>query len=171
MEANDVCGICYTNQLTRKLPCNHQICSSCCVRLNRALCPFCREKFTFNSDEIKQRVKLGLINGYNWESQPPTTNNGPALGLPNRQLHLSSIEVRLAQGGSLLPNRYLHYEENNTEAPQYLSRVIRNATRNRRRCFSLDEILERRKELNERKARHWEMKNGRLRKLTNWWEA
>jgi hypothetical protein len=40
----------------------------------------------------------------------------------------------------------------------------RAGERRRRRFLSLDEVLERRKELKERKARHWERKNSRLNK-------
>ena len=141
------CNICYTNQSTKKLPCNHELCSECCVRLNSAICPFCRSKFTFNAIEMKQRISLGLIHGYNWE-QPPVIRNNNSI-LPNRQLHISE-----------------EYEAN-----EPFSRIINNGTRRRRRALSLDEVLERRKEINERKARHWDRKDARLRKLTAWWEV
>jgi len=42
--------------------------------------------------------------------------------------------------------------------------------RRRRRALSLDEVLERRRIIKEKKARHWEKKNARLAK-TNWWEV
>jgi len=96
---------------------------------------------------MKQRISLGLIHGYNWE-QPPVIRNNNFI-LPNRQLHISE-----------------EYEVN-----EPFSRIINNGTRRRRRALSLDEVLERRKEINERKARHWDRKDARLRKLTAWWEV
>ena len=134
MEVSDECPICYTNQPTKKLPCKHELCSDCCIHLNSALCPLCRQKFTFNSEEMMQRIKLGLINGYKWEV-PPVANGGNAsiLGLPNRQLNYSLMN----------DNEEIIFNEP-------FSRVLRNAIRNRRRCFSLDEVLERRKEINSK---------------------
>ena len=64
------CKICYSNESNKKLPCGHELCSSCCVRLNSAICPYCRQNFIFNADEIKQRFKLGIVNGYKREIPP-----------------------------------------------------------------------------------------------------
>jgi hypothetical protein len=45
------------------------------------------------------------------------------------------------------------------EIHEPFSAARRSGERRRRRFLSLDEVLERRKELKERKARHWEKKN------------
>jgi len=139
------CQICYSKESNRKLPCNHGLCSSCCVRLNSALCPFCRANFIFSADEIKQRINLGLINGYNWEAPPGLVFLPRDWLTPNRQI--------------------INTDENQSNEP--FSRARKNGERRRRRFLSLDEVLERRKELKERKARHWDKKNGRLAKIEN----
>ena len=58
------------------------------------------------------------------------------------------------------------------EIPESLTRILnapfsgarRSGERRRRRFLSLDEVLERRKQLKERKAKHWEKKNSFLNK-------
>jgi hypothetical protein len=140
------CKICYSNESNKKLPCGHELCSSCCVRLNSALCPFCRANFIYNANEIKERIQLGLINGYKWEVPPGL------VFLPRDWL---------------TPNRHITVDDTNSLVNEPFSRAIKNGERRRRRFLSLDEVLERRKELKERKARHWEKKNGRLAKITN----
>jgi len=60
--------ICYNNKSNKVLPCSHSFCSNCCVRLNAPVCPYCRQVFIFNSEEIKQRIKLGILNGYKWDA-------------------------------------------------------------------------------------------------------
>jgi len=139
------CKICYIKESNKKLPCGHECCSDCCVRFNSALCPYCRQSFTFTADEIKKRIQLGIINGYNWEVLPPG-------------LALTPIEW-------VQPARQLN--NITREAPEPYSRVIRNCVRRRRRNLSFDEVIVRRKEIQERKARHWDRKDGRLNKIFN----
>ena len=62
------CTICFNNKSNKMLPCSHSFCSNCCVRLNAPVCPYCRQVFIFNSEEIKQRIKLGILNGYKWDA-------------------------------------------------------------------------------------------------------
>ena len=62
------CMICYNNKSNKVLPCSHSFCSNCCVRLNAPVCPYCRQVFIFNSEEIKERIKLGILNGYKWDA-------------------------------------------------------------------------------------------------------
>jgi len=133
------CKICYSNESNKKLPCGHELCSSCCVKLNAAICPYCRQNFIFNADEIKQRLKLGIVNGYKREIPPvpilPRDWITPSLQISETIIH------------------------------EPFSAARRSGERRRRRFLSLDEVLERRKELKERKARHWERKYSRLNKL------
>jgi hypothetical protein len=148
------CKICYTKESNKKLPCSHTLCSDCCVRLNSAICPFCRQNFIYSADEIKQRIKLGIINGYKLDV-PPGLAFRPSDWLnTDRQLVFSFID---------------NDENHNVNPP--LSRTTINGERRRRRFLSIDEVLERRKEIKERKARHWTRKNERLNKLTSWWEC
>jgi hypothetical protein len=140
------CKICYSNESNKKLPCGHELCSSCCIRLNSAICPYCRQNFIFNADEIKQRFKLGIVNGYKREI-PPVLPRDWLTPVP-RQLD----ELEIHEPFSRIDN-------------EPFSRARRTGERRRRRFLSLDEVLERRKELKERKARHWERKNSRLNKI------
>jgi hypothetical protein len=149
------CKICYSKESSRKLPCSHELCSDCCVRLNAALCPFCRAKFIFNGDEIKQRNQLGLINGYNWVTPPSL-----ALSIPREPL--------LPRDWLNSNRQFISNEDLSINVP--FSRAQKNGERRRRRFLSLDEVLERRKELKKRKEKHWEKKNGRLDKINGSWE-
>lgn len=145
------CKICYVKESNKKLPCNHDLCSECCVRLNAPVCPFCRGNFIFTADEIKQRIKLGIINGYQWEV-PPGLAFVPSDWLNNnRQLNFSIRD---------------NYD--NTNIPEPFSRARKNCNRRRRRFLSIDEVTERRKLIREKQARHWDRKNSRLLKSGNY---
>ena len=147
------CKICYSNESNKKLPCGHELCSSCCVRLNSAICPYCRQNFIFNADEIKQRLQLGIVNGYKREI-PPVLPRDWVTPVP-RQLD----ELEIHDPFSRIVNEPFSRIINDPYA-----RARRSGERRRRRFLSLDEVLERRKQLKERKARHWEKKNSFLNK-------
>ena len=134
------CKICFIKESNKTLSCSHTLCSNCCVRLHTPTCPFCRQVFVYTDDEIKQRKKLGLLSGYKYEIPP-------SLALENRQLNIN-IEIVVHEP---------------------YSRVRKNMFRNRRRALTFDEVLERRKIIREKKARHWEKKDGRLAKI-KWYE-
>lgn len=143
------CKICYETVSNKKLPCGHELCSKCVVRLNSASCPYCRQNFIFSLQEIKERIKLNIVNGYQWEVPPGLAfrpidwiNNNP------RQLNIS-------------------VEDNVVNEP--FSRVRKNMERRRRRFLSFDEVLERRKQIAEKKARHWDKKNAQLLKSSHFW--
>ena len=142
------CKICFCNKSNKVLPCSHSLCSDCCVRLNAPVCPYCRQVFIFNSEEIKQRIKLGILDGYKWDV-PPGLAFRPEDWIENRQL-----------------NNYIIIDDEIVHEP--FSRARKSMTRNRRRALSLDEVLERRQIIKAKKARHWEIKNARLSKV-NWW--
>lgn len=144
------CKICFIKESNKKLPCSHELCFDCCVRLHSAVCPFCRQKFLYTADEIKQRLDFGILNGYKMEI-PPGLAFRSEDWIENRQL-----------------NNYIIIDDELVHAP--FSGIIRNMTRRRRRNLSLDEALERRQIINEKKARHWERKNAKLNKM-NWWEV
>ena len=142
------CMICFNNKSNKVLPCSHSLCFNCCVRLHVPVCPYCRQVFFFNSEEIKQRIKLGILNGYKWDV-PLRLEYHPEYLIENRQLYNIIIE-----------------NEINNES---FSRVRRNMYRRRRRTLTFEEVLEKRQKIKAKKARHWERKNNRLVK-TNWWE-
>ena len=64
------CKICFSNESNRMLPCSHSLCSVCCVKLNTPICPYCRQTFIYTAEEIKERIKLGILSGYKWEASP-----------------------------------------------------------------------------------------------------
>jgi hypothetical protein len=147
------CKICFSKESNKTLPCTHTLCSDCCVRLNFPTCPFCRQNFVYTGDEIKQRIKLGLLSGYKQELSPGLAfrpEDWIERRIENRQL-----------------DRYIRIDEVVVHEPY--SRVRKNMNRNRRRALSFDEVLERRKFIKEKKARHWDRKNSHLDKI-NWWE-
>ena len=146
------CKICYETVSNKKLPCGHELCSKCCVKLNSPLCPFCRQNFTYTADEIKERIKLNIVNGYLWEVPP---------GL-------------VPWNERLLPRDWIQNSNNqNNEDVEMInepfSRVRKNMERRRRRFLSFDEVLERRQLIRERKARHWDKKNAQLSKRNHMW--
>lgn len=145
------CKICYITVSDKKLPCGHELCSKCVVRLNSASCPYCRQQFTFSLEEIKQRIKLNIVNGYQWEA-PPGLAFRPSDWIDSpRQLNSPLVDSPLVN--------------------EPYSRVKKNMERRRRRFLSFDEVLERRKQIKERKARHWEKKNAQLKNSMDWWEV
>jgi len=147
------CKICYSTVSDKKLPCGHDLCSSCVVRLNSALCPFCRKNFLFTAEEIKQRIKLKIVNGYQVEVPPGLAFN-PLDWVENRQLNVSLV------------NR----EQNMVSEP--FSRARKSMERRRRRFLSFEEVLERRQIIKDRKARHWDKKNAQLQRTQQgWWEV
>ena len=142
------CKICFITASDKKLPCGHELCSKCVVRLNSASCPYCRQNFIFSLQEIKERIKLNIVNGYQWEV-PPGLAFRPIDWINNpRQLNIS-------------------VEDNVINEP--FSRVRKNMERRRRRFLSFDEVLERRKQIAEKKARHWDKKNAQLSKSSHFW--
>lgn len=143
------CKICFSNESNRMLPCSHSLCSVCCVKLNTPICPYCRQTFIYTAEEIKERIKLGILSGYKWEASPGFAFR-PQDWIEHRQL-----------------NNYIIIDDQLIHEP--FSRARKNMNRNRRRALSLDEVLERRKMIKEKKERHWDRKNARLAKL-NWWE-
>ena len=134
------CQICFSELSNKTLPCCHKLCSKCVVRLNSASCPFCRQNFIFSSEEIKERLKLKIINGYDWEV--PSNIAFRETNLNNRQLNTITEET------INLP----------------FSRVIQNMQRRRRRCLSFEEVLERRQLIRKKILNHWNRKHGYLQK-------
>ena len=127
------------------LSCNHVLCESCYLRLDKTYCPFCRKVFTYSHSDIIKRKQLNL--NYTWQppSQisnyiPPDTTNPTFATISNNTL-----------------NRSLEQNEP-------FSRARKNMVRRRRRNLSFDEVLERRQTIRRRCQMKWMRKNGRLEK-------
>ena len=67
MELTNECPVCYMNEFIEILPCQHELCSLCCIQLITPLCPLCRQEFTFTVDELYERRNLGLNNDWTCE--------------------------------------------------------------------------------------------------------
>lgn len=172
------CHICLEKKSSLKsLPCSHELCLRCYVRLDQAICPFCRAKFNYSTMEIKERTKLGLQYGYQ------SNNTAPGLELPD--------DIVLDNSGGLLNN----FNSNGVIlAPELLNRrnqhmynVISNmedryaSTRSHKKnkkynmnlhqnnCrLTVDEINDRRYNIVRRETRKWFIKERRLEKLNSW---
>jgi hypothetical protein len=168
------CHICLDKKPNlRILPCSHELCLKCYVRLNKPACPFCRVSFTYTADDIKYRAKIGLINGYQ------STDVQPGMILPDEFVFGSST--------SILENLY-NTENLNMRSRSYSDSIILSATRfeesgatrsskkNKRYDYknnshtnrkSIEEINERRYLVTKRELKKWERKEGRLNKILN----
>ena len=154
------CLICYSKpEKMKQLACNHSLCNSCYLHLDTQECPFCREKFTYSKSESIKRKNMN-INYRNW--QPPNE-----LLFPNSFNDYRRIRSRTRRVYNPLNNNEIM---DNIECPGApFSRINKNRKRRRRRQLSLDEILERRKNIRKKCKKKWERKNKRLRKM--WWIA
>lgn len=168
------CHICLDKKPNlRLLPCSHELCSKCYIRLDKSACPFCRVCFTYTADDIKQREKIGLINGYQ------STDIQPGMVLPD--------EFMFGSSSSLLENLY-NTQNLNMRARSYSDSIILSATRfeesgatrsskkNKKYDYrndsyphkkSVEEINERRYLIAKREVKKWEIKEGRLNKILN----
>ena len=64
------CQICFqkvSSEKMKQLTCSHALCYNCYLRLDKQLCPFCRNPFIYTQKDILNRNKLNVE--YNW--QPP----------------------------------------------------------------------------------------------------
>jgi len=135
------CFICTLQVSTWKvLKCQHKLCFLCYLKLTKSLCPFCRQIFTYTSEEIK--IKQEYIK--NSIMQPPQITQY------NQNSSTSVINNIL-----------------NNNIP--FSRLHRNKKRRRRRNLTFKEISEKRKIIRKRCKRKWMKKNGALRKI-KWWQ-
>ena len=129
------------------MSCNHELCESCYLRLDKTYCPYCREVFTYSKLDIVKRNKLNL--NYNWQPPSQIYNYIPP------DTNTNSIVQTLPSNNT----RNRNYEQN-----EPFSRARKNMNRRRRRNLSFDEVLERRKNIRKRCRRKWMKKNGRLNK-------
>ena len=146
------CHICYDkNSCLKSLPCEHSLCYNCFIRLANSICPFCREIFTFTTEEIIQRTNIGLRNGYQ------SNDLQPGLSIPDEFIFSSSSQ--------LLPS--IIYQRNIRLENHY--QMIEN--RNKRKNFnnknrpSIEEINDRRDNIKKRELKKWSRRERRLEKM------
>ena len=138
-------------RLKKVLSCDHFLCESCYLRLDKTYCPFCRKVFTYSTLDILKRKKLNL--NYNWQHPSQINNYIPPDNYNNIGLPSSTLRV----------NRRNHQFVN-----EPYSRARKNMNRRRRRNLSFDEVLERRRIIRRRCRSKWMKKNGRMLKETSY---
>lgn len=139
------CSICMEIQGDLKtLNCSHVLCKKCYIRLDKQICPFCREPFIYSQEELNLRTQLG-IDYSNWS--PPQELVNPFFNQSNQ-----------AQRAPTYYN-----EEFNFNIPY--SRVRRNQKRRRRRNLTFEEVLKRRRRIKKKCKMKWNKKNRRLAKI------
>ena len=156
MESCSICCFPYSDlqdsnntRIRRELCCNHSLCESCYLRLDKAQCPFCRLQFQYSIEDLKKRKSLNL-EYFKWQPPSQITNYIP-----------SEITRRRATHINILPS----IQEEDINIPnQPFSRVRKNMNRRRRRDLTFDEVLERRRIIRKRCKKKWTHKDGRMNK-------
>lgn len=145
------CSICFTGcKSWKNLPCQHKLCNSCFLKLDRTICPFCRKQFNYSKDELKKRIKLN-IDYSNWH--PPSQLVIPVeFTRQNRPTNLPILNYNNEDYTNYIPNRAF-------------SRMERNRIRRRRRNLTPKEYLERRKRIKKKCKMKWLKKNKRAQKM------
>jgi len=138
VESNDV-----NCKSKKELCCNHCLCQSCYIRLDRPQCPFCRSQFKYSNEDIKKRKQLNL-EYYKWQPPSQITNYIPHTIDSIPRVLVSDDEVRVPV--------------------EPFSRVRKNMHRRRRRDLSFEEVLERRQMIRKRCKRKWQYREERLNK-------
>jgi len=145
------CHICYDKNSSLKfLPCEHSLCYNCFIRLANSICPYCRENFTYTPEEIIQRTNIGLRNGYQ------SNDLQPGLSLPDEFIFISSSQLLpsiIYQRNIRLENHYQMIESRNKR---------KNNNKNRP---SIEEINDRRNNINKRELKKWSRRERRLEKM------
>ena len=163
MESCTICCFQYSDQECDKgisrncktLSCNHHLCFSCYLKLEKTFCPFCRSTFNYTNEEVSQRnVLFNNITYKNWQPPSQLLNYIPTSNYQVRNRHRSILEY----DNIIIPT---NNRNQNIEQEPY-SRIRKNMVRNRRRNLSYDEVLERRKIIKARSKRKWMKKNNRL---------
>ncbi len=170
MESCNICCFPYTDQqdsdgiskVKKVLCCQHSLCKSCYLRLDKTICPFCRSIFNYTQKELKERRQLNLdYNNWQPPSQisdyiPPTNSQ---IRRPNRTVNnVPNLNPQFISANDSQMNESLII------APEAFSRVRKNMVRNRRRNLEFDEVLERRRMIKKRCQKKWSRKNLRVEK-------
>jgi|SaaInlStandDraft_5_1057022.scaffolds.fasta_scaffold15946_2 hypothetical protein len=153
MENCSICCFHYSNTDSSdgrneiKLCCNHSLCESCYLRLDKENCPYCRTVFKYTNEDNNKRKLLNL-EYFKWQPPSQISNYIPPLTINSipRVPPLNNIDQ--------ISN-------------QPFSRIKRNTFRRRRRDLSFDEVLERRLVIKKRCSKKWNHKEGRLNKETD----
>jgi hypothetical protein len=146
------CHICYDkNSSLKSLPCEHSLCYNCFIRLANSICPFCREIFNYTTEENIQRTNIGLRNGYQ------SNDLQPGLSIPDEFIFSSSSQLLpsiIYQRNIRLENHYQMIENRN-----------KRKNNNNKTRPSIEEINDRRNNINKRELKKWSRRERRLEKM------
>lgn len=157
MESCNICCFPYSDGISHRrkdLGCNHSLCHSCYLKLEKTHCPFCRSIFNYTKEEIDERKLLNL-SYHQWQPPSQILNYIPPDNIRTRQRNrhrsISSIDINLS---SIRNNEPIIQEP--------YSRIRKNMIRNKRRNLDFEEVLERRKIIKKRCQKKWSRKNARV---------
>ena len=104
------CYICYNkiNSTEFKiLSCQHKLCNSCYLQLNKNTCPFCRTIFNYNTDDTAKRQDINY-------------NNNTSLQLSENNLFIEDSFIYLDAVESIyVPNARLRRKKNSANKFYY----------------------------------------------------
>jgi len=157
------CHICLDKKpFLRSLSCSHELCTKCFVRLNKPQCPYCRTGFVYTPDELKQRAKLGITNGYQSNNIQPGMSLPDEFVFPSHSLLLNNLHetpnVRSRTYSDSIIQTALRFEE--SEAYRSSNRNNRNIHKEKIFSKPIEEIEERRNQIAKRVAKKWLRKDG-----------
>lgn len=152
------CQICFqkvSSEKMKQLTCSHALCYNCYLRLDKQLCPFCRNPFIYTQKDILNRNKLNVE--YNWQPPAELLNYIPQELRNNSQTIIESNDTNI---------RNTNTEPNN----RIERRRVQRSKRRRRKTLSEKEINEKRRIINKRKKMKFLKINRRYLKTHGWWE-
>ena len=152
------CQICFqkvSSEKMKQLTCSHALCYNCHLRLDKQLCPFCRNPFIYTQKDILNRNKLNVE--YNWQPPAELLNYIPQELRNNSQTIIESNDTNI---------RNTNTEPNN----RIERRRVQRSKRRRRKTLSEKEINEKRRIINKRKKMKFLKINRRYLKTHGWWE-
>ena len=172
MESCNICCFPYSENNSggishhrKDLGCNHSLCHSCYLRLEKTHCPFCRSIFKYTKEELDERKLLNL-SYHQWQPPSQISNYIPPDTIRtrhrnrNRIRDIPNIEINLSD---------VRRNEATTQEP--FSRVRKNMVRNKRRNLDFEEVLERRRIIKKRCQKKWNRKNARVDKEISYFTA
>ena len=152
------CQICFqqvSSEKMKQLTCSHALCYNCYLRLDKQLCPFCRNPFIYTQKDLLNRNKLNIE--YNWQPPAELLNYIPQELRNDPQTIIESNDTNI---------RNTNIEPNN----RIERRRIQRSKRRRRKTLSEKEINEKRRIINKKKKMKFLKINRRYLKTHGWWE-
>ena len=120
----------------KQLTCSHILCYNCYLRLDKQLCPFCRNPFIYTQKDILNRKKLNVE--YNWQPPAELLNYIPQELINNSNITTQNNNTRQS----------FRFDETNNRIE---IRRNKKSKKRRRKKLSEKEINEKRRIINKKK--------------------